>query len=99
MSLWQGVGQARKLDINEIMVIGDSQILIQALVTNSLPNQMKLRQIFKKIQRLSNSFRKIEFFHVLQHLNGEADQGENEIVPLRKGQLSRNRTLSIAPLP
>jgi hypothetical protein len=81
------------------MVIGDSQILIQTLVTNSLPKQMKLRQIFKKIQRLSNSFRKIEFFHVLRHLNDEADHAENTAIPLRKGQISLNGTLYIASLP
>jgi ribonuclease HI len=62
LSLWKGLGQAQKLAINEITVIGDSRILIQALVTNSLPNQMKLRQIFQKILRLSKSFRKINFF-------------------------------------
>jgi ribonuclease HI len=50
LSLWKGLTQARDLGINEIMVIGYSQILIQAMVTNSLPNQMKLRQLLKKIQ-------------------------------------------------
>jgi ribonuclease HI len=86
LSLWQGLAQAWKLAINEITVIGDSQILIQAMVTNSSPNQMKLQKIFKKIQRLSNSFRKIEFFHVLRHLNDEADQATNATAPLIKGQ-------------
>jgi len=42
LSLWQGLTQAHKLAIKEITVIGDSRILIQAMVTNSLPNQMKL---------------------------------------------------------
>jgi ribonuclease HI len=61
LSLWQGLTQARELGINEISVIGDSRLLIQALVTNSLPNQMKLRQLLKKIQRLSKSFRRLIF--------------------------------------
>jgi ribonuclease HI len=99
LSLWQGLAQARKLAIKEIMVIGDSWILIQAMVTNSLPNQMKLRQIFKKILRLSNFFQKIEFFHVLRHLNGEADRAAKEATPLGKGQLSLNGTLFFDPLP
>jgi ribonuclease HI len=99
LSLSQGLDQARKLAINEITMIGDFQILIQAMVTNLLPNQMKLRQIFKKIQRLSNSFRKIDFFHVLTHLNGKADQSVNGATPLSKGQLSLNGTLSFTPLP
>jgi hypothetical protein len=80
-------------------MIGDSRFLIQALVTNSLPNQMKLRKILKKIQRLSKSFRKIDFFHVLWHLNGEADQVAKAATPLSKELLSLNGTLSFAPIP
>jgi ribonuclease HI len=37
LSLWQGLIQARKLAIQDIVVIGDSRILIQALATNTLP--------------------------------------------------------------
>jgi hypothetical protein len=43
LGLWQGLNQAREHGINEITVIGDSRLLIQALVTNSLPSQMKIR--------------------------------------------------------
>jgi hypothetical protein len=60
---------------------------------------MKLRQLFKKIQRLSKSFQKIEFFHVLWHLNGEADQATKASTHLSKGQLSLNGTLVFIPLP
>jgi ribonuclease HI len=87
LSLWQGLTQAQELGINEILVIGDSRLLIHALVTNSLPNQMKLQQLLKKIQRLSKSFRKIDFFHVLRHLNGEADQAAKVATPLSNGLL------------
>jgi hypothetical protein len=77
------------------MVIGDSKILIQAMVTNTLPNQMNLRQISKKILWLSHSFHKIDFFHVLRQLNGEADQAAKAATPLSKGQLSINGTYAL----
>jgi hypothetical protein len=48
---------------------------------------------------LSNSFQKIDFFHVLRQLNGEADQAAKAATPLSKGQLSLNGTLFFDPLP
>jgi hypothetical protein len=81
------------------MVIGDSRILIQAMVTNTLPTQMNLRHILKKIMRLSRSFQKIDFFHVLRHLNTEADQAAKSATHLSRGQLSLNGTLVFIPLP
>jgi ribonuclease HI len=49
LGLWQGLNPAWEHDINEITVIGDSRFLIQAMVTNSLPSQMKIWKILKKI--------------------------------------------------
>jgi hypothetical protein len=80
------------------MVIGNSRILIQAMVTNTLPTQMNLRHIIKKIMRLSRSFQKIDLFHVLHHLNAEADQASKAATHLSRGQLSLNGTLVFVPL-
>jgi ribonuclease HI len=99
LSLSKGLTQARDLGINEIMVIGYSQILIQAMVTNSLPNQMKLWQLLNKIQQLSKSFQNINFFHVLRQLNGEADHAAKAATPLNKGQIYFNGTFSFTPFP
>jgi hypothetical protein len=81
------------------MVIGDSRILIQPMVTNTLPTQMNLCLILKKIMRISLSFQKIDFFHVLRHLNAEADQAAKATTHLSRGQLSLNGTLVFVPLP
>jgi ribonuclease HI len=99
LRLWQGLIQAWKLEIKEITVIGDSRILIQAMVTNTLPTQMNLCHILKKIMRLSCSFQKIDFFHVLRHLNVEADQAAKASTHLSRGHLSLNGTLVFVPLP
>ena len=81
------------------MVIGDPHILIQAMVTNTFPTQMNLRHILKKIIGLSHSFQKIDFFHVLHHLNTEANQDPKVATHLSRGQLSLNGTLVFVPLP
>jgi hypothetical protein len=81
------------------MVIGDSGILFQAMVTNTLPTQMNLHQILKKIMQLSRSFQKKDLFHVLRHLNVEAYQAAKAATHLRRGQLSLNGTLVFIPLP
>jgi ribonuclease HI len=99
LSLWQGLIQARKLEIKEITVIGDSWILIQDMVTNTFPTQMNLCHILKKIMWLSCSFQKIDFFHVLHHLNAKADQVAKAATHLSRGQLSLNGTLVFVPLP
>jgi ribonuclease HI len=99
LSLWKGLIQAQKLEIKEITMIGDSWILIQAMVTNTLPTQMNLHHILKKIMRLSRSFQKIDFFHVLHHLKVEANQASKSTTHLSKGHLSLNGTLVFIPLP
>ena len=45
LSLWKGLFQFHAHGISEIIVIGDSRLIIQAMVTKSLPTQMKLWQI------------------------------------------------------
>ena len=69
LALWQGLCQARAHGISEIVVVEESRLIIQALMTNSLPTQLKLHQLIKKFQILSKSFNKIDYFHVLRSLN------------------------------
>ena len=73
LALWQGLQIAKTRGINEIIVLGDSRIIIQALAENTLPSQMQLRQLSRKIQALVTSFHKIEFFHILRKLNSKVD--------------------------
>jgi hypothetical protein len=69
------------------------------MVTNTLPTKINLHHILKKIMRLSYSFQKIDFFHVLRHLNAEANQAAKDATHLSRVQLSLNGTLVFIPLP
>ena len=73
LALWQGLLIAKNKRITERTVLRDSRIVIQALVENSLPNQMHLQQLIKTIHTLAHSFHKIDFYHVLRINNKEAD--------------------------
>ena len=60
-------------------------MIIQSLVTHSLPRHLKLHQLIKKIKILLSSFLSVQFFHILRDLNGEAYKEVNLVVPLSKG--------------
>jgi ABC-type phosphate/phosphonate transport system ATPase subunit len=69
------------------------------MVTNTLPTQMNMRHILKKIMRLFRSFQKIDLFHVLHHLNIEVDEAAKATTHLSWGHLSLNGSLFFIPLP
>ena len=56
LSLWKGISQMPIHNIKEEMVFGESRLIIQALVTNSLTSQVRLRPIVKRIQLMVKSF-------------------------------------------
>ena len=99
LALWQGLQITRTQGINEIIVLGDSRVIIQALSENTLPSQMHLRQMMRKIQALVSSFRKIEYFHILRKFNGKADRAENIGSTLGCGILRCNGSNSFCHLP
>ena len=58
LALWKGLHLSRNQGINELIVLGDSRLIIQALFDNSLQSQMHIRQLIRKIQNLAKSFYK-----------------------------------------
>ena len=98
-ALLQGLSIAKNRRITNLIVLGDSRIVIQALADNSLPNQMHLRRMIKKIKVLSHSLCKIEVFHVLQKHNSEADQANDTGSTLNFNSLLINGVSSYCPLP
>ena len=73
LALWQRLQIARTCGIIDITMLGDSRVLIKALAENSIPTQLHLRQMIKKILTLASTFLKIEFFHILREHNGKVD--------------------------
>ena len=59
LAIWKGLLQARNQGILDLTVIGDSRLIIQELVTISLPSQLILRQLLRRIQNITISFQKM----------------------------------------
>jgi len=97
-AIWQGLKQFEMLGIDEVTIFGDSRMLIQALNTPDRIQNLKLTCLIKRIQLLSRSFRKIEFFHILRTLNTEADKAANKVTLLNKGKLHVNNDVRWAHL-
>ena len=80
LALWQGLKQARRNNIDEISVFGDSRIIIQAMILKKYPSHLQISRILHKISLIASKFKKISYYHVLRGLNGLADGEANKAV-------------------
>lgn len=99
LALWQGLLQARSLGILNLVVIGDSRIVIQSLARKSRLNQLSLAQHYARIQSRVAEFDRIHFFHILRGLNHQADREANVGTTLSKGEIKINGRTSYIPIP
>ena len=88
--LLQGLKIAISKGMANLIVFGDSRLLIQSLTRRKRPGHINLAQIYHKIQTLSNLFQSIKFYHVLRELNQLADAEANRGVCLGRGILIKD---------
>ena len=93
LALWQGLNQASHQGITDLTVVGDSRLIIQAVITRNLLPSCHLKQVMKHILALLPKFSDIGFYHVLRAHNEIADQSANEAILLSKGSLKLNNAL------
>jgi len=99
LALWQGLHQANKLRIQELTIIGDSRIIIQAIINHSKTQSITLNNLLDKIHLLLRNFKSYKFYHVLRDLNGEADKEANRGALLEAGVLTVNEVIESVELP
>ena len=99
LSIWQGISQMIAHNMKGEMVFGDSHLIIQALVTNSIPSQMRLRQISRRIQTMVKYYRRIELNHILRGLNDDAYKADTIGSSLSKWTLNINDKTSCLLFP
>ena len=99
LALWQGLIQAKNMGINDLIVFGDSRIIIQALNQSSRISNLQLRQTLNRIQRIILTFKQVEIYHILRKLNSAADTAANDGVLLSKGELLTNHGKTVLVLP
>ena len=99
LALWQGLSLALNRNIHSLTVFGDSRLIIQALNSHSTPSQIHLVLILKKIRFILAKFRKISFYHILRHLNSQADLEANLGSARSQRSLSVNSEESLCIIP
>ena len=94
LALWQGLNQARKLNIQKITIFGDSRLIVKALHTKKGPMDINLGQTYRKVLFLLTHFSNHKAYHVLRNLNHLADAEANRGTSLTKSQLMVNAEIS-----
>ena len=98
MALWQGLHQAKKQGIQELVIIGDSRLIVRAIIRQTQTQSAKLNNLLNKIHLLLTSLSSYEIFHVLRKLNAKADVEDNKGILLAPGTLILNGMMSIVEI-
>ena len=99
LALFQGLKMLKVLNIREVNVIGDSQVIINTMVTRSKPKDLRLATLIHRISELGDSFQNLNFYHVLRANNKEADTEANKAALLTVGALLRGGQEIWEPIP
>ena len=94
LSLWQGLNLAKNQGLKDILVFGDSRLVIQTLNASNLPEDIKIWQMVKRIHSLRLSFQNLDSFHVLRENDVQADLAANAATSLAQGILNSNGNIS-----
>jgi ribonuclease HI len=90
LSLLKACQLARKRNPKEIVVFGDSELLIKALRKNKRFNDPALNKQMTRVIRLLKEIPSVQIFHILRELNSEADSLANIGCNLEKSMISIN---------
>jgi len=85
MALWQGLSQARRNGIRNLIIIGDSRMLISAIIRSSKNQNAQLNNLLDRIHLLLKRLNSYQLVHVLRELNNEADEEANRGALLAPG--------------
>ena len=73
VALFQGLKILSQKDISEVIIIGESQILIKFLIHGPPPNELMFARLHVRILEMLKTLREVNFFHVLWENNREAN--------------------------
>jgi ribonuclease HI len=99
LALWQGLCHTQNNGIRDLVIIGDSRLLIRAIVLSKETQNAKLNNLLARIRLLLRGLDSFQLFHVLRALNQTADKEANRGVELAKGQTLVNEHQSTVDLP
>ena len=93
--LWQGLIQLKEKGVGEVIVFGDSRLIIQAMNEGNKSKNDRIERMIKRIRTMVKSFRKINIFHTLRNLNVLADVAANKSMFVGLHELVINTVVSI----
>jgi hypothetical protein len=85
----------RKENPSEILVFGDSEMMIKALVSEKELKDPMLNKQLTRLKKILRGFLSAQFFHILRGLNKEADRLANIGCTPQSGMISINADLPI----
>ena len=92
--LWQGIKQLQKEGVEEVMVFGDSRLVIQAMNGGRRGKNEGTARLINRIRSKARLFRKVTFYHILRELNVLADKATNKSILIGKNDLVVNSRIS-----
>ena len=91
--LWQGIKQLQKEGVEEVMVFGDSRLVIQAMNGGGSDKNEGIARLIKRIKAKARRFKKVTFHHILRELNDRADKAANKSIRIGQNDLVVNSIL------
>lgn len=98
-SLFLGLSIARKMGIRDLLVLGDSAILIAAMNSGNNFKQCALNRIRERITEQVRDMRKVSYKHVLRTHNTAADELANKAIRRPAGQVRENEKIYEQDIP
>ena len=92
--LWQGLKQLLVKKVDEVMVFGDSRVIIQAMNGGRRSDNIRTARLIRRITSKTKLFRKVYFFHILRGLNVLADTTANKSIAAGLNDLIVNSVVS-----
>ena len=92
--LWQGLKKLLVKKVDEVMVFGDSRVIIQAMNGGRRCDNVRTTRLIRRIRSKTKLFRKVYFFHILRGLNVLADTATNKSIAASLNDLIFNSVVS-----
>ena len=92
--LWKGLKLLRKNGVDEVLVFGDSMLLIQVLNGGRKGKNERNVRLINRIRFKAKLFKSIKFYHILRELNVLADLAANKYIVVGLNELIVNSIVS-----
>jgi ribonuclease HI len=98
-SLWKGLDIKKEEGLKTLIILGDSMLVMRAMVGNSEPGRNALTILILRIHKILESFDEVTLFHIKRELNGIVDQWVKVASYLSLGSCIKSGVCGLTPIP